>query len=175
MAGRGLHLPVTKRDESQTYASWQRGKAMFQQTPSYSWLSKKSVVKSLTVLFCLCACYDCVLPSVKTVTTPGLKIASVRMQSYLYASHTLPAGFSAPLFECVFLSACLWQVIELILVLDLCHSNALSWVIHLVSLPLIAFVPRYTNHPLLTHTHMNHWESFSWISEWQMMRKWVDF
>lgn len=57
---------------------------------------------------------------------------------------------------------CFWQVIELILVHDLCHSNALSWVIHLVSLPLIVFVPRYTNPS--SHTHkplrvafMNQW------------------
>lgn len=72
---------------------------------------------------------------------------------------------------------CLWQLIELILILDLFHSNASSWVIHLVSASLAVIVPRYTKHPLHTHTHMhtntqiNHWESFSSINEWQMMKE----
>lgn len=68
----------------------------------------KSLVQYCSVCVCvrLHASYFWVLPLVKSVTAPGLKIASVRMQSYLYSSHTLPAGFNAPLLNCVCMSVC---------------------------------------------------------------------
>lgn len=55
-----------------------------------------------------CMYYLGVLPLVKSVTTPGLKIAPVRMQSYLYSSHTLSASFNASLLECVRLWLCVY-------------------------------------------------------------------
>ena len=190
---RGLHSAMTKRDESQlkTDTSWQKERAMFQQTHSYSWLSKKSAVwwkvwyslLCVCVCVCVCVCYFWVLPLVKSVTAPGLKIASVRMQSYLYSSHTpcLQASMhpcsSTCVCVCVHASLYLrvWQPTELILILALLRSITLSWVIHFVS-PLIVFVSLCNKQPHAEkkYTHScshTKWGRLSWMNEWQLLRK----
>ncbi len=122
----------------------------------------------------VCECYFWVLPLVKSGTAPGLKIASVRMQSYLYSSHTLPASFDASLLVSVCVCVCVCvplRVCVLILIPSLLCSIALSWVIHslfLFSSSLLLFISnnhtqtdRHMHAPILMAIVMNEWVTSS--------------
>lgn len=130
-----------KRNETQIKAdtSWQRESAHLFMTTQ-----EEAVWQKVRYTLAPYVCITSVLPLVESVTTHGLKIASVRMQSYLYSSRTLPASFNTCFLEYV----CVYVTTDCAhLMLALLCSIALISVFHFHSPCLTAFVS------LRTHTH----------------------
>lgn len=91
-------------------------------------LARGVVLSCFVCSFSVCVCVFGVLPLVKSHSVPGLKIASVRRQSYLYSSHTLPASLNASMLLRV--CVCVWERI------CVCNRWSLYMLSHLLSLSI---------------------------------------